>query len=119
MDNTANLTSPRRISCQEDAGDGLSIVLQGSVTIEDARDIQSVLSEALSSGRNIVMHGGEIEKVDTAVIQLLCSFVNEVRQLRHAVAWSSASDVLIQVATWLGMAGALTLEQAEPVPIQN
>lgn len=101
------------ISCQEAEGGDLAVSFQGSVTIEDVGNIQTVLREALASEKNIVMHGDSIEKVDTAVMQLLCSFVNEVQRMSRAVSWGSASEALNQVAAWLGVTDIVGLGQAK------
>lgn len=54
-------------------GEGLVLELRGRVTVRDAGELCKRLSSALTDGAAVTVRAGELEDVDTSVLQLLVS----------------------------------------------
>ena len=63
-------------------GDGKQILtLAGMVTIQDAEEVSAQLRNDLAVGDPIEVHTGDLEQIDTCMLQLLCSLRNTVTSL--------------------------------------
>ncbi|MDP2560145.1 lipid asymmetry maintenance protein MlaB [Psychrobium sp. 1_MG-2023] len=70
----------------------------------------SFLSEFTESKNDIlVINASELERIDTAGIQLLIAFVIEATKMNVTIQWQSISTELENTANELGLAQALKL----------
>lgn len=63
----------------------------------------------------IVLDGGQVERADTAVLQLLLLFRRELAMSGGSLSWRGASHALIEAAAVLGL--TQTLEMPAPAPV--
>ena len=78
-------------------------------TISDVADLCDRLQAALNSGDAVTIDAGAAENVDTAVLQLLCSFVRSANSAEIDVHWQGDSSVVHDAAHRLGLASELGL----------
>jgi anti-anti-sigma regulatory factor len=70
--------------------------------------LQAELAGPLEAG-SVVLDGGQVERIDTAVLQLLMLFRRELRAHGGTLSWRGVSDVLNEAASLLGLAQILEL----------
>ena len=58
-----------------------TLKLEGSVTIRHARELFAMLSESLQDNQPLAVETGQLEDVDTSILQLLCSLRLAVPEL--------------------------------------
>lgn len=71
--------------------------------IRDARRLHECLNHALASSTDVVLDASRIERVDTAVLQVLVGFARALRERGCRLAWHSPSPELLQAARVLGL----------------
>ena len=86
-----------------------SIALVERQDISGAAALHVRLSAAVADSREIVIDGGDVDEIDTAVVQLLVSLWRTCTERTIPCRWSSASVPLRRTATLLGVAGFLEL----------
>ncbi|HEC20228.1 MAG TPA: STAS domain-containing protein [Gammaproteobacteria bacterium] len=67
---------------------------------------------ALEVKQKIVLQASELERVDTAALQVLVSLFQGARLQRQAVQWQSPSEALYQSAALLGLSDLLDLQDS-------
>ena len=77
-----------------------------SATIRNVTGLQAKLVERLDESGALRIDGAAVERVDTAMLQLLAAFVRDVRADGRAVEWIACSVPLRRAVS------ALALEQA-------
>lgn len=89
---------------------GLSLKLKPKLNIAQAQTLQAQLNKALSAGKAIVIDGSQVERTDTASLQLLCAFFSTSRRSGLNVRWKrSPTSTLCEDAALLGVADELDL----------
>lgn len=76
---------------------------------------QAILKEQLlgvADARVVVLDGSEVERVDTAFLQLLMLFRRELDVRGGSLTWRGASDALTEGACLLGLTQILDLPAA-------
>lgn len=93
-------------------GDGVAteVLLDSVLDVSRARDLCERLNQALTSGAPVVLDGGHIARIDTAVIQALTVFCRTARGRGIPVRWSSVSQPLRQAAETLGLGEILQVQ---------
>lgn len=71
--------------------------------IADAKRLHAELLPLLDRAEPVAIDAGSVERVDTAVLQLLHAFGSERRAKGHETRWLAASDVLRAAAQALGL----------------
>lgn len=84
--------------------------LGASLTLPEVAECRRRLSEEPPAIR---LAGGDIERIDTAGLQLLLAYARHLQASGSHLAWESASDVLAQAARQLGIADSLGLAGLE------
>lgn len=74
-----------------------------SVTIAQVADLYTQLLMALAEGQAIQINLGEIERIDTAVIQLFYSFYRDAQLQGLVVIWSNPSQLFCDAVDRLGI----------------
>ncbi len=93
-------------------GDGAAteVLLDSALEVSRARDLCERLNQALTSGVPVILDGGHIARIDTAVIQALTVFCRTASGRGIPVRWSSVSQPLRQAAETLGLGEILQVQ---------
>jgi anti-anti-sigma regulatory factor len=67
------------------------------------------ITELLATGEDVVLDISEVEKADTAGLQLLCVVQKSLKKTDHKIAWQGQSEALSQTANLIGVNGFLKL----------
>jgi anti-anti-sigma regulatory factor len=95
----------------EDASEpGSTVELAKDSTMSSVTDLRERLQAALDSGDPVTIDAGAAEEVDTAVVQLLCSFVRSAEAREIGVHWHGESGVVRDTACRLGLDTELSLQ---------
>jgi phospholipid transport system transporter-binding protein len=86
--------------------------LEASCTVRDAMDMQFQLLSVDFGDSDVVVDGSAVERIDTAGLQLLLSFVKHQASRGKAVQWVASSPELIRGSQLLGIAGLLGLPES-------
>jgi ABC-type transporter Mla MlaB component len=91
-------------------GEWVKISLQPTLTLAELNDLKNELSESI--GCRVQLHAAQIERIDTAALQLLLAFVNNPEV---TVGWVEPSAELCKAAHLLGLSSFMSLP-TEPSP---
>ncbi len=108
--------APEAMSTTEAApGTGpVEIVLPADCRMAAQPALKDQLLGALDAAA-IVLNGGQVERADTAMLQLLLLFRREVAMSGGSLSWRGASHALSEAAAVLGL--TQTLEMPAPAPV--
>jgi phospholipid transport system transporter-binding protein len=81
-------------------------------TIRDAAQLLGQLLLHIEQSSPVYIDAAQVERVDTAALQLLVAFLRDRKAEQRAVVWLDCSDALARAARALGLAGALYLANA-------
>lgn len=90
------------------------ISLGVNCSIKDAAALKQSLRALVDVADEIVIEAGEVERLDTAAVQLLCAFVRQRASLSRKVVWRSSSPALAEAACLLGVGALLALPAGAP-----
>lgn len=79
------------------------VKLEGAVTIAKAEALHTQLEEIFRSANPTKIDATEVSRVDTAILQLLVSFINSKKSGGVYIEWIGVSDDFIAGAKMLGM----------------
>jgi ABC-type transporter Mla MlaB component len=80
-----------------------------SATIRTATTIHAELVAHLDESGTVKIDGGAVERIDTAILQLLAAYVRDVLADGRTVEWVACSSALRRAARALGLELALEL----------
>jgi anti-anti-sigma regulatory factor len=86
------------------------IVFDESMDISKVSDIRSQLVEASDSGLSVILDGRQVERADTAALQVLGAFFQDSGTQGQSIEWRDPSDNLRRSAELLGLSKLLNLE---------
>jgi anti-anti-sigma regulatory factor len=89
--------------------------LANRMTIAQSADLHRALTASLASGAPLLIDGGCVEQIDTAVLQLLVSAFSSATQRGIERRWLDASPALRRSAMLIGVAQVLDLDGAGPL----
>jgi len=69
--------------------------------------------EALGTQQNLMINASQVERVDTAALQVLGAFIQDANTRQQAVQWDAPSESLCQSAALLGLSEVLCLSVTE------
>lgn len=84
--------------------------LKAQLDIREAVDLKTQLGTLLESDREIVLDASKVEKVDTAIMQLLTAFYRSAKAQGIVVKWKNPSDRMLRSAELLGLSTPLGIE---------
>jgi ABC-type transporter Mla MlaB component len=73
--------------------------LEGTVTIRHGRELAAKLQADLQSGSLVEVDAGDLEDIDTSILQLLCS----LRKSIPALSFNPASDAFLKAVERAGL----------------
>lgn len=92
-----------------------ALALASSCTVKDAADLKIALCGLLQSPQRVVLDASNVERIDTATLQLLFAFVRDRRACGLQVTWQGSSAALLDAADLLDMRVQLGLGDAAAV----
>lgn len=112
----AVVTGPAAAVVAEPAQDiGPTIGLASNCTVKDAAALKNELLQLLDEPGTVAIDAKSVERIDTAIIQLLCAFVRDRSQRNSGVTWVGAPQPLLDAARLLGVGAQLSLpKEATP-----
>jgi ABC-type transporter Mla MlaB component len=90
------------------AGDSV-VAMASNCTVKDAAAMKVSLCAVADAAGAVVIDAGAVERIDTAVLQLLIAFVRERLGNDREVTWRAPSAALLSSARLLGVSDLLTL----------
>lgn len=109
---TGQAQADAKTAAQADAGAAV-VALPADCRIGAQAALKAQLAGALERSA-IVLDGQQVERVDTAALQLLVLLRRELDERGGTLAWRGASDALNEAAGLLGLARILELPAARP-----
>jgi anti-anti-sigma regulatory factor len=88
--------------------------LEPQCTLRESIAFKAALLEQLELGRDVVLDGSAVGKVDTAGLQLLVAFVRQLRAGGRALRWDGAAPELTRAATQLDLIDLIGLNESAP-----
>jgi ABC-type transporter Mla MlaB component len=86
-----------------------TIGLSSNITVKDAAALKDVLVRLLDEPAVVAIDAKSVERIDTAIMQLLCAFVRDRAERSLAVTWSGTPSALLDAARLLGVGSLLAL----------
>ena len=83
-----------------------------SCTVKDAAQLQIFLCGYLEAQESVVLDAANVERIDTAALQLLCAFVRDRQARGLKVQWQGSSPALQEAADLLALRPLLGLGEA-------
>ena len=90
----------------------ITIKLEGACDISRAAELRDRLCAALDEGASLRVEASELERADTAGLQVLVAFAHEARQRDVGLEWLDPSEALLEAADGLGLRAKLGLHAA-------
>ncbi|GAB3789649.1 STAS domain-containing protein [Dyella agri] len=98
---------------KQQAGGATTVVLPADCRMAAQAALHAELLAALPGG-SVALDGSQVERVDTAALQLLLLLRRELDKHGSTLAWRGASEALNDAAGLLGLARILELPAAGP-----
>lgn len=90
---------------------GPTIGLASNCTVKDAASFRNELLQLLDEPGSVAIDAKSVERIDTAIMQLLCAFVCDRSQRNASVTWVGVPQPLFDAARLLGVGALLALPQ--------
>lgn len=87
-----------------------TIKLEKHLQIMLVESLHEELEEIVSSGAELSLDGSQVEKCDTACLQLLAAVQTSLNGRENEIRWVGASAILLESAQQLGLLEALNLQ---------
>jgi anti-anti-sigma regulatory factor len=91
--------------------DGTTTLCLESLDIRQVSELKPQLLHVLEAAQPVTIQAQDIERSDTAGLQLLTAFFIDARAKGIAIAWDQPSEALRQSASLMGVAGLLELDE--------
>jgi len=79
------------------------------IDISGSKDLYNTLQDALRARCPVTLDATRVERIDTAVLQLLCAFVRDAQASGVVVQWRQPSPALQSAARLLNVRSCLAL----------
>ncbi|WP_444994880.1 STAS domain-containing protein [Aliikangiella sp. IMCC44359] len=86
-----------------------TVSLGTAVDITHAANLKSRLTTALNKKLPVVLISNNVERADTAGLQLIYTFIQKAEAQGSQVSWQKPSDAIVQASEILGMSEPLNL----------
>jgi ABC-type transporter Mla MlaB component len=88
------------------------LALPSTCTVKDAAELKDLLCGQLESSDCVVLDVANVERIDTAALQLLCAFVRDRQARGGAVQWQGNSAAFQEASDLLAVRDLLGLGAA-------
>jgi ABC-type transporter Mla MlaB component len=85
------------------------VSLFSNSTVKDAAALQGTLLQVIDSPGTVAIDAKSVERIDTAVLQVLCAFIRDRAGRNLSVEWRDAPQPLLDAARLLGLEAVLAL----------
>jgi ABC-type transporter Mla MlaB component len=85
------------------------VSLFSNSTVKDAAALKDTLLQVLDEPGSVAIDAKSVERIDTAIIQVLCAFVRDRAARNLVVTWRGAPQPLLDAARMLGVGALLAL----------
>lgn len=85
------------------------VALTSNCTVKDAAALKQSLSAVVDINEPVTLDATGVERVDTAILQLLCAFVRARAASHRGVVWRGEGTVVAESARLLGLQVLLAL----------
>jgi len=87
----------------------IEVNLEPILDIRHVEKLHNALDAALAEKKSVLLLADKVEKIDTAAMQILLSFIQQAKKQSIGVTWNTPSKVLYDYAQLLGIHQALQL----------
>lgn len=87
----------------------MTLKLPKQLIINHVEDLYAQFNDLMESGDEVVIDIGDVEKADTACLQLLCVVQKNLVSVGQQIKWQGQSDALISNAKLIGVNEFLNL----------
>lgn len=92
------------------------IVLEHKIAIANVENLVNQLNIDLATVEAVKLNAGDVDHIDTAGLQVLVGFVNQLKQQGKSIEWSEVSDEFQDFATVLALDTYLDLSNSNQAP---
>ena len=85
------------------------VTLSSNSTVKDAAALKCTLLQVLDVSSDVTIDAKSVERIDTAIVQLLCAFVRDRAAHNRAVTWKGTPQAVFDAAHLLGLGALLGL----------
>jgi len=85
------------------------VSLFSNSTVKDAAALQGTLLQVIDSPVTVAIDAKSVERIDTAILQVLCAFISDRAARNLGVEWRDAPQPLFDAARLLGLEALLAL----------
>jgi anti-anti-sigma regulatory factor len=85
------------------------VSLFSNSTVKDAAALKDTLLQVLDEPGSVVIEAKSVERIDTAIIQVLCAFVRDRAARNLTVTWRGTPQPLLDASRLLGVGALLAL----------
>jgi anti-anti-sigma regulatory factor len=85
---------------------------KSSLDISGVESLHAMLTGALAGGKGVLLRAGDVQRADTAALQLLTAFARDAQLRGVALQWQSPSPAVCRAARLLGLTARLGLDAA-------
>lgn len=109
------MPAPSESAPVEAAPSAVVVTLPSVCTVKDAASLKDSLCAVSDEPTSVTLDVRAVERIDTAIFQLLYAFVRDRAARDFAVAWLGAPAALLDAATLLGLSAPLKLPEKESI----
>jgi len=91
----------------------ITVELPANLTISTAEALHEKWEPLLLGDGDVSIDGANVERTDTAGLQLLLAFKDALQKRNLSFTWQSSSSVLIEAADQIGMGKLLELKSSQ------
>ena len=88
-----------------------TVALTSNCTVKDAAALKQSLSAFVDRDEPVTLDATGVERVDTAILQLLCAFVRARTASNRSIVWRGEGTVVADSARLLGLHALLALPE--------
>jgi ABC-type transporter Mla MlaB component len=97
------------VSDSSDASAEPVVSLFSNSTVKDAAALKDTLLQVLDQPGSVTIDAKSVERIDTAVVQVLCAFVRDRAARNLTVTWRGTPQPLLDASRLLGVGALLAL----------
>ncbi len=97
---------------QENEPGNMIISCDSTMDISSVEELFHQLESALDTGRIVEFHAQDVERIDTAVLQILVAFVTEAEQIELDVIWKGVSEGMLSTIRNVGVLDFLKVPES-------
>jgi phospholipid transport system transporter-binding protein len=100
------------VATAPDAPSAATFTLLANCNVRDASELRASLLTLIDTDTVVNVDASQLERIDTAALQVLAVFVRDRRAQKREVKWTNVNEVLSEAAHTLGLFAVL--EMVEP-----